>query len=165
MKLRLTHLFVICVLVLTSCKAFASGIRQVSEQYIMNIAVNVCVVEVLKVDTKENIQQFNDASSRRISTSLKMKVNPIESLKGKCGNEQFTTTYTTPITATFDNDGHVEKRYTILKLNTGLELDVEVGQRYILSYLSWDEDLNNQRHQRVNHIKDKTRLMTLIAEH
>ena len=130
----------------------------------MDVAINVCVVEVLKVDKKETLQQFNDGSSRHISTRMNKQVNPIKSLKGKCGNEQFTTTYTTPITATFDNDGHVEKRYTILKLHAGLELDAEVGQRYILSYLSWNEEVNIQQHQRVNSIKDKSRLMSLIAD-
>ena len=151
------------LLTLMNVNAVASGFRVVSEQYAVNSATHICVVEVLEVNKKENVQVFNDGTSRRVSSGVKMLVRPIESLKGGCGNEPFTTTYTTPITATFDDNGHVEKRYTILKLDTGLELGVKVGQQYIVSYLSWSKNTHAQTHQRINALKDKTHLLSLLS--
>ena len=157
-----TSVFILCLSVI-SIHSQASGVRSVSEQYLVNNFSHICILDVNHVETKENIQTFKNGTSRRISSSLTMKATPIKSLKGDCGASSLTTIYTTPITVTFNEDGLIEKRYTIIKTSSGLEMKVEVGQRYIVSFYDVDQNAGVQRHYRVNAIADSKRLKALIA--
>ena len=152
------------MLLAVSFNGYASGIRNVSEHYLMKAFSHVCIIDVQQIEITEDRQTFNDGTSRRIATNVIMDATPVESLKGDCGTQPIKTRYTTPKTVSFNDEGNIRMRYTILKTSSGLEMNVRVNQRYIVSFYHWHQGEPEQRHYRINAIEDKDRIVSLIAD-
>lgn len=149
------------VLSVVSTQVLASGVRHVSEDYLMKTFSHVCVLDVVSVNTEDNLQVFTNGTSRRTSSTLTMMAVPKTSLKGECGEKPFTSVFTTPVTVSFNDDGTIAKRYTIIKTETGVEMHVNVGQEYIVWFDNWQQGDLVQRHSRVNLMADLKRVVSL----
>jgi hypothetical protein len=163
-KSAVTGFLFLLVVALTGIEAAASGYSVASDDFRVSISSAICVVEVSAVAVRENKRFFMPASVRKLSTTYKVEGTVLESLKGDCGEGFIISEYTTPVGVQYDAFGEAISYARIITFKSGLESDVSVGKRYILSFMSFDASAKRNSHVRVDALSAYEETAALIEQ-
>lgn len=140
----------------------ASGYAVISVEDLVKMFTHICVIDVNKVNYKENTQTFRNNQTRVISRTSLVSGNVVESLKGDCGTGTIQTRYTTPKSVEYNEDGEIRARYTLLQSQSFNELKVQPNKRYLFGYRYWNQDGVVKKHARVDFMAELQRVQAAI---
>lgn len=141
--------------------AFASGIRKVSYEKLLQTASMVCVLQVERVESLEKFYHFRDGRKAKTATTTLVRGKVIKSLFGDCGKEQINTRHHTRAAVGYLTD-ELKKRYTLLRTGSGIEHQVKQGQKYIFTFEATKIDSKPLNHSRMDLLSDEVKLQELI---